>query len=160
MYLESLLNMPNKPEPRFLRRAGADAAEESESIDRETDRVELESLCSMHAVSSWGATASSIRATFGGVRGAGDRSLCWIWSLDVRDGADVTLVDCVSCEWTDMELRWSLSSVVVESARDTSCGGDKNWYGSWMPLSVANSANSPSKPSSVWWAGRLSASKQ
>jgi hypothetical protein len=132
MYLESLLNMPNKPEPRFLRRAGADAADESESTEGEADKVELERLCSRPAtsapaVSSWGAGASSVRATLGGVRGAGDRSPCWIWSLDVRDGADVTLVDWVSCEWTEMELRWSLSSVMVERARDISRGEDRNW---------------------------------
>jgi hypothetical protein len=37
--------MPNKPEPRFLRLAGVDEAEESESTEWETDQAELESLC-------------------------------------------------------------------------------------------------------------------
>jgi hypothetical protein len=83
-----------------------------------------------------------------------------MWSFEVREGAEVKLVDCVSCEWTDMELLGSLSSVTVDSALEISCGMLKNLHGSWMPLSSAKRASSLSTPSSVWLAGRCSASVQ
>jgi hypothetical protein len=82
-YLESLRNKPNKPDPRFLRGAGFDEEEESESADRETDKVELEcrSLTLESGASiarSWCSTVANACASFGGVLGAGDRSLVWI----------------------------------------------------------------------------------
>jgi hypothetical protein len=43
--------------------------------------------------------------------------------LDVREGADVKLVDCVSWECIDLELLWSLLRVMVDKAREMVFGG-------------------------------------
>lgn len=67
-------------------------------------------------------TVGDVRACCGGDLIAGMRSLFRAWSLEVREGADVKLVDWVSCERTDMELLVSVSRVTVESALETSCG--------------------------------------
>jgi hypothetical protein len=165
MYLEFFLLKKLSRVARFLRGTNVDDAEESESTDWATDRFELDGLHwtpvgEASRRDSGNSTASDIRASFGGVRIAGKRSLIRIWSLDVREGAEVKLVDCVSCECTDMELLGSLSTVTVESALEMSCGAHRNFHGSWMPLSVARRASSSSTASSFWFTGRRRASEQ
>lgn len=120
--------MPRKPEARFLRDIRPAFEEELETSEYGTDSTELAGLsctfvgeaasvicdCSM---------ANELRAGLNGVLWDCDRSLLYIWSRDVLEGAEVTLVDCVSCERTEL---WSLSSVIVESALEMLCGGQRN----------------------------------
>jgi hypothetical protein len=80
VYLESFLNIPNRPDARFLRGAGAVEEDELESTDLETDKVELDGLSLIPEVK-----ASSTKSTFSAAAGgrtstsghlwAGDRSL-------------------------------------------------------------------------------------
>lgn len=103
MYLEFFLLNRLSRVPRFLRDTGIDDIEESESTDCETDRAEPDGLYWMlvgdaSRAASCTPTVDDTCASFGGVLIAGKRSLIWIWSLDVREGAEVKLVDCVSCE--------------------------------------------------------------
>jgi hypothetical protein len=118
-----------KRDVRFLRGAWFVDDEELERTDWVREMVEAEELCSTptnELSTAWSScsTVGDISAAFSGVLCA-TRSLVNAWSLEVRDGADVKLVDCVSCEWIDMELLWSLSRVMVESALEMSWGGQR-----------------------------------
>ena len=55
------------------------------------------------------------------VRRVGDCGSIYGLSLDVREGCEVMLVDCVSRECMDMELALSLSKVNVERAVEMLC---------------------------------------
>jgi hypothetical protein len=82
-YLEVFLNIPKKPDARFLRGTGVDCEEESETTDWETDKVELDDLGSTLtgdtsvAVPRFSTTVD-VRAGFGGDLIAGNRSLWWV----------------------------------------------------------------------------------
>jgi hypothetical protein len=80
IYLESFLNIPNRPDARFLRDAGAVEEDELESTDLETDKVELEGLSltpegkASFAKSTF-STAAGGRTSTSGHLWAGGRSL-------------------------------------------------------------------------------------
>lgn len=106
-YPELFLNMPNRPEARFLRGNGVEDDEESDSKDLETERVELDARAGVlegagSSVGSWCSMVGEARAGVGGPLIDDRRSLLLLllraWSLEVREGGDVKLVDCVSCE--------------------------------------------------------------
>jgi hypothetical protein len=150
-YLESLLNIENMAEPRFFRRCACcdDELERTEGAMDSVDdcRDMMLDTGRSNGCSSF-STEGGARASFRGALLAEGRSLGKSWSLEVREGADVKLVDCVSWECIDRELLVSLSRVMVDMAREILCGGDTNRYGSWMPDSWASSAKSASRSSS------------
>jgi hypothetical protein len=138
-------------ELRFFRRCACwdDELESIEGvIDIVDDCLDLMPDPGRSMACSYVPTEGGARWGFGGTLVGKGRSLGKRWSLDVREGADVTLVDCVSWECIDLELLWSLSRVMVDMAREMLLGGDINRYGSWIPDSRASSANSASRSSS------------
>jgi hypothetical protein len=150
-YLESLLNMKNMAELRFFRRCTCcdDELESTEgAIDSVDDCLDLGPDVGRSLTGSCLSIEGGARASIGGILLAEGRSLGKRWSLDVREGADVKLVDWVSWECIDLELLWSLSIVMVDMAREILFGGDTKRYGSVMPDSRASSAKSASRSSS------------
>jgi hypothetical protein len=150
-YFESLLNMENMAELRFFRRCACcdDELESTEgAIDSVDDCLDLMPDMGRSLTGSCLSIEGGARVSIGVILLAEGRSLGKRWSLDVREGADVKLVDCVSWEWMDLELLWSLSIVMVDMAREILFGGDTNRYGSVMPDSRASSAKSASRSSS------------
>jgi hypothetical protein len=95
-------------ELRFFRRCTCcdDELERSEGvIDNVDDCLDLMPDPGRSIACSYVSTEGGARTGFGGTLFGKGRSLGKRWSLDVREGADVTLVDCVSCECIDLELR-------------------------------------------------------
>lgn len=94
--------MAKSAEPRRLRGVSCCRDEELERTDLATDNVDderrgeggTEDLALAEGFSADG----DARARWGFILEAGDRSLPCIWSRDVREGADVKPVECVSCE--------------------------------------------------------------
>ena len=130
-YLGSLRNMLKMAELRFLRGRNCRGDAESETAEGEADRA---GDCtdptpgSRHSVACWCFSPDRARRERERERDLGsifaeERSLGQRWSLEVREGAEVRLVDCVSCEWIDFELLSSLSNVMDEMARAIVFGG-------------------------------------
>jgi len=111
-HLESLRNMENRPEPRLcLRVEGFLADEVVDRMEFAAEKPEEECLCRMlgkkcSVPGSWSCNGEA-GASDRGERRTGGWSMSG-WSREVREVGEVKLVDWVSREWMDMELRCSL----------------------------------------------------
>lgn len=101
-YVGSFRNIANNADPRLFRGGSCCSDDELERTDLATVKVEDDrrgpAVTPAFGLEEGFSTATEALAYDGFSLDAGDRSLACTWSLDVRDGADVKPVDCVSCE--------------------------------------------------------------
>jgi len=123
-YLASFLNREKRFEARLRRGGGCCKDEELGKADVTTEGVGFACPGIAVGVEAWRGGDGRLRS--GGALRKGSHCLEKSWSREVREGAEVRLVDSVSCEWREREERSSLSAVMVDRARKRYWGGHRN----------------------------------